>query len=237
MNENQSFADKITQSINERKIKMHPKVYFIIGSGMLGVGLAASVCAAAFFVGVTLFRFRLHRPFGFLGAPNGFEAFIGNMPWVPIVLALVGITFGTWIMRKYDFSYRHAFIGIAGGFVSSLLVFGIAIDAVGLPERAVDLTLIRPFIEQSYSNDTWLIGVASDVNNDRFNLAIPRGDVISVYFRADTVIEPSVPVQDLEWVRVVGEWKDESFNADVLFHEVQPRGTGHIIQFQVPIER
>ncbi|MFH1236460.1 MAG: hypothetical protein V1685_06025, partial [Parcubacteria group bacterium] len=199
--------------------------------------LAASVLAAAFFVGVALFRFRLHRPFGFLGAPNGFEAFIGNMPWIPIILALAGITFGTWIMRKYDFSYRHAFIGIAGGFVFSLLVFGIVIDAVGLPERAGELTPIRPFIEQSFSNDTWLIGVASDVSNDRFNLAVPRGDVIRVYFRNDTVIEPPMPLQDLEWVRVVGEWKDEAFDADVLFHELPPRGTGHIIQFQIPIER
>ena len=237
MNDRRSLADKITQSINEHKVKMHPKVYFTLGSGMLGIGLAASMLAAAFFCGVTLFRLRMHQPFDFLGAPKGFEAFIGNMPWIRIILALAGITFGTWIMRKYDFSYRHAFIGIAGGFVSSLLVFGIVIDAVGLPERIGWAETVIEDWEQRFSNDTWLIGVANDVSDDRFNLAVPRGDVIHVYFRNNTVIEPPIPLQEFEWVRVIGEWNDETFDADVLFHELPPRGVGHIMRFQIPIER
>jgi len=48
------------------------------------------------------------------------------------VLAVVGLSVGIWLVRRYDFSYKTDFKVVIVGFVLTAIVGGLIIDAVGV---------------------------------------------------------------------------------------------------------
>ncbi|MFC1687128.1 hypothetical protein ACFL0L_00930 [Patescibacteria group bacterium] len=231
MTEKKSLADTIDESIKQHKISMRPKAFFIVGSVAFGIGLAASALVTIFFVGVITFRMRVHTPFEFLGAGGrGYEAFIANIPWIPLLIAIVGISVGIILIKKYDFSYKRAFVGVVAGFVVTLVACGFFADAVGIPERADSFGPLKPFTQQKYSNGQWAIGTVQDISDSRLILKAPRGEMIVVEIDNETVIKPQKNIQEGEWIKVIGEMKDDIFYADHIMHGVPPRGAKHFMQ-------
>lgn len=66
------MAMRVMKEIHQKGVKMRPKIYFVLGSLLLGVGLAAALILAIFFINLVLFGQRLNQPFCFsLAGPNG----------------------------------------------------------------------------------------------------------------------------------------------------------------------
>lgn len=235
MNERKSLADNITESIKQHKISMRPRAYFITGSVAFGIGLAATVLVTIFFVGVITFRMRVHRPFEFLGAgSHGYEAFIANIPWIPLLIAFVGIVVGIVLIKKYDFSYKRAFVGIVVGFVVTLIAFGFFADAIDIPERADSFGPLKPFMHQDFSNGQWAMGTVQEISNDQFILMAPKGEMIIIEVNDETMIIPQKEIKIGEWIRVVGEMDEGILHADHIMHEMPPRGVKHLMQQRPP---
>lgn len=218
-----TLAEKISERIKQQHLHMRPRAYFIAGSVLLGAGLVATLLVAVFFVGVIIFRLRVNGAFTYLNGPGGFAPFIDNIPWVPLVIALVGIGGGILIMKKFEFSYKHAFLGIAGGAILSIGVLGIVIDTAGLPERAENVTPLRPLLHMKYSNNSWLAGTIIWINADNLGVGTPNGTSFTVLYTPDTIIIPDTPMMNGEWVRVIGEQENETFNAEEIMHQSTPR--------------
>jgi len=222
-NNNKSLAEKISQRIHEQHLHMRPRAYFIAGSVLLGAGFVSALLVAVFFVGVIVYRIRVNGPFGYLQGPNGWAPFLENIPWIPIVIALIGIGGGVLIMKKFEFSYKHAFLGIAGGVIISIGILGIVIDTTGLPERAEDLTPLRPLLHSKYSNDSWVAGTIVWINNNSVGVGTPNGLSYTVIYTANTIIIPDTALIAGEWVRIIGERENDSFQADEIMHQPTPR--------------
>lgn len=120
--------------IHQDKIKIRPRVYFVIGSLLTFVGLVASMLTSVFLVGLMRFSLRTHGPMG----EYRLDQLLSNFPWWMTIIAIMGSVIGIWLLRRYDFSYKINFKVIIIGVVSAIIVAGWLIDMTGLND-----TLLR----------------------------------------------------------------------------------------------
>lgn len=119
--------------IHGDKIKMKPKVYFVVGSILTFVGLVSSIVVSIFLMGLIRFSLRSHGPMG----SYRLEQILSNFPWWAPILAVVGLIVGIWLLRKYDFSFKVNFKLIIVGFILAVIVGGWIVDSVGLNDALI----------------------------------------------------------------------------------------------------
>jgi hypothetical protein len=123
-----NIAGVVMDKIHHGKIKMRPKVYFIVGSLLAFLGLVASMLISVFLVGLMRFSLRTHGPMG----EYRLEQILSSFPWWAVVVAILGLVIGIWLLRRYDFSYKINFKAIVISFVVAIIVAGWVIDMIGL---------------------------------------------------------------------------------------------------------
>lgn len=114
--------------IRHGKLKMRPKLYFIIGSILVFISLILSILSSIFLFGLIRFSLRSHGPMG----TYRFEQLVASFPWWAVILAILGLIIGLWLIRQYDFSYKINFKIIIIGFVVAITIAGYLVDVVGL---------------------------------------------------------------------------------------------------------
>jgi len=123
-----NISEAVMDKIHHGKIRMRPKVYFVIGSLLAFLGLVASMLISVFLVGLMRFSLRTHGPMG----EYRLEQILSSFPWWAVIVAILGLVIGIWLLRQYDFSYKINFKVIAIGFVVAIIVAGWVIDMTGL---------------------------------------------------------------------------------------------------------
>ena len=108
-------------------------------AGMVGFSIGA-----VFLTNLTLFLLRRHGPMG----QWRLQQLVTSFPlWIP-VLAVVGIVFGIWMLRKYDFSYKKNFWLIILGFILSVILAAVVIVQLGLNDIWSRQGPMRRFYQQ-----------------------------------------------------------------------------------------
>ena len=114
--------------IRTDKVVMKPRIYFIAGSILAGVGLITAVISSVFLLSLARFLFRAHGPM----AQYRLDMIVASFPlWIPL-LAGISLIGGIILLRQYDFSYKKNFWLITTVFVASVLAAVLLIDASGL---------------------------------------------------------------------------------------------------------
>ncbi len=126
-----NVTENIMSQIHQGKIKMRPKLYFIIGSVLTFLGLVFSVITSVFLVGLIRFSLRIHGPVGQLKLGQ----MISNFPWWITLVAIAALILGIWLVRQYDFSYKNNPWLIIFGFILVILVAGWLVDMTGLNDK------------------------------------------------------------------------------------------------------
>lgn len=112
--------------IQEGKLRMRPKIYFVIGSILTFVGLVASIATSVFAVGLISFMLRSN---GILG--HKLDRLISVFPWWVLVLAVLGLIFGIIFLKKYDFSYKIDFKKAVVLAILAIIISGWFVDVLG----------------------------------------------------------------------------------------------------------
>lgn len=137
------------QEIKKRQIKMRPRIYFVMGSMLLGIGLAGAVLAATFFTNFFFFKLRAHSPFGYLRmGRSGLRFFLLFFPWWPLLVAAAGILGGLALLRRYEISYKKSFFLLVIVFLTFILASGFLLHSFGFNERAARMKHLRPLYRQ-----------------------------------------------------------------------------------------
>ncbi len=123
-----NITGAVMDRIHQGKIKMRPRVYFVIGSLLTFIGLVASMLTSVFLVGLMRFSFRSHGPMG----KYRLEELLSRFSWWGPVLAILGLVIGIWLLRRYDFSYKINFKAMIFGIVVAIIVAGLVLDMTGL---------------------------------------------------------------------------------------------------------
>jgi magnesium-transporting ATPase (P-type) len=142
------ITENIMDQINQGKLKMKPKSYFILGSIITLIGLVSTVIVSAFSVGLISFSLR-HGP----NSQHRFDQILANFPWWTLILAILGLTLGIWLIRQYNFSYKIKPWLIIAGFVLAIIIGGYIIDITGVNDvisrRGPMKGIMRNYIQNS----------------------------------------------------------------------------------------
>jgi len=123
-----NITNIVMNKIHEGKIKMHSRMYFVVGSLLTFVGLVASVLSSIFLIGLIRFSLRSHGPMG----EYRMDQLLSSFPWWIAILAVLALIIGIWLLRQYDFSYKIDFKIVLIVFVAVVMVSGWIIDMTGL---------------------------------------------------------------------------------------------------------
>ena len=135
--------------IHQGKIKMRPRIYFIVGSLFVFLGLVSTILVSVFFVGLIRFSLRSHGPMG----EYRIEQLITSFPWWAPVVAIFGSVFGLWLIRRYDFSYKINFKVIIVGFLMAVVAAGWLVDVTGLNDALVRRGPMRGMMKQYFQEN------------------------------------------------------------------------------------
>jgi len=123
-----NITNDIMSEIRHGKLKMRPKIYFIIGSVLVFVSLILSALSSIFLFGLIRFSLRSHGPMG----QYRWEQLVAAFPWWAVIFAFLGLAIGIWLLRKYDFSYKINFKILIVAFAAIIIITGYLVDVIGL---------------------------------------------------------------------------------------------------------
>lgn len=118
----------VMNKIHDGEIKMRPRIYFIIGSILIFIGLVFSFLSSVFAISLMKFFLRSHGPM------TGYrlDQLLTSFPWWGVVLAVLGLTIGISLLRRYDFSYKINFKITLITLIAAIIISGWIIDMSGL---------------------------------------------------------------------------------------------------------
>jgi len=129
-----NITEDVMNQIHQGKIKMKPKVYFIIGSIFTFLGVISAFVVSIFLVGLIRFSLRTHLG---RGAQYKLDQMLSDFPWWIIIFAIISLAIGIWLIRKYDFSYKIKPWIMILGFILAIVITGWTIDLVGLNDSLI----------------------------------------------------------------------------------------------------
>ena len=146
----EKIEENIMNQIHQGKVTMKPKMYFILGSFLTFIGVISTVVVSAFMIGLT--KFYLRSNLG-RGAQYKFDQLLTEFPWWIIIVAILGLVLGTWLVRKYDFSYKIKPINFIIGFILSIILVGFIIDTIGVNDMLTRKGSMRNFMKEHIQKD------------------------------------------------------------------------------------
>lgn len=114
--------------IHQGKIKMRPRIYFIIGSALTFIGVVLSILSIIFLISLMRFTFLARGPMGEYKT----EELLSHFSWFGPIFAILGLVIGIWLLQRYDFSYKINFKVMVIGVVLAVIIAGIILDMTGV---------------------------------------------------------------------------------------------------------
>lgn len=202
--------DQVMKEIQEKDINMRPKVYFVAGSVLMGIGIAAAAVVSSFFAHVLIYKIRYEHAFEYLVfGRHGFELFMMTFPWVPLLVAGGGL-FGGWaLLKHYDISYKQDFWKLLIGSLALIVGLGFVIDQTNVPKKVESMKMFKNLYHEDRADKVFLIqGRVVGIENELVVIENEKGDRAVLYVQE---LPPSLPVKEGSYIRAIGTWDDEFF--------------------------
>ena len=208
------LSKKVMKEIHQKQVKMRPRAHFLVGSILLGIGLAGALILATFFINLAIFRLRVHGPLGYLGFGRfGLRPFLATFPWLLFLVAVGGLFGGLALLRRYDISYKKSFLGLAISLLVLILTAGFLLDFLGFNERARGLKPLGPLFPEQFAGEDWVVGEILEAKNGELVIVTPRGEEVTIKMDEKTLLPFGKDFAVGERIRAIGEWQQGSFMA------------------------
>jgi len=209
---NNNFPEKVMAEIKKKNIKMKPKIYFILASLMLAIGITATSLISIFLVNIISFRLRTQQYFQFLrfGRP-GYRMFVMHFPWLLLFLAIAGIIGGILLFKKLDISYKKTFWMIVIGIIFFILVFGVLIDNFAIGPRMKQMPPpMKRIYQPANQKEKVVSGEIIDIEEDKLKILVGEEEIQA--FLDNRFFNPErVNLEVGQTINAIGDWENESF--------------------------
>ena len=213
-----SINKSIMKQIKSGKVKMRPKLYFLAGSLLLGLGLAATIITALFFTAITTHNLRIYMPQHFLQFGRlGVVSFLSLIPWVPILFSLIGIIGGLTLIKKFDISYKKSFASIVISITFAVLILAIFVDRFGINNQLQQIAPLRHFYLQQFVDQDYAIGEIIAVDLNTLKVTSPEGYSYDVVWTETTMLPKGSNFTPGISIKAVGTWEGATFSATGIF--------------------
>jgi len=203
--------------IKEDRVSIRPRGYFVLGTILLGIGLAGALLTALFALGLVLFQIRSAGPFDYLGLGRlGFPIFLRSFPWLASLIALAGITAGLTLIRRFDFSYKIGLVGIVVGLATLLLTLGFLLDRSGFSERAIRHRYLPRTLRTGLAGKSWIAGQVSTVGESHLEITTPLNERVTLIWNEKTLLPEERTFKVGDYVRALGQREGNVFHAHLV---------------------
>lgn len=210
----QDLSESIMAEIKSKHIGIKSKTSITIGSIAFGLGLASLVTFTVMITSITLYRIRLLGPFGFLWFGRyGLIPLFVTIPWIWIIASLVLLSFGFYLLKKYDFSYKKGYRSILITFCISVLILAVIIDRVGIHEKISNHSIIRKVYTTTYKGSNWIMGEIIIASPSGMIILTPQNERYVIHYSAKTMLPLGADFHTGDYIRIVGKSINTDFDA------------------------
>ena len=208
------ISEKVMKDIKAHEVKMKPRVYFVLGSVVLGVSLAFLILFTSFFIHLVIYRMRVGLPQAFLGFGRmGLTPFLLNFPWIQLGLVVGGLLIGLHLLKRYDFSYKKNIWAVILIAVTLIVTLAAVIDSAGLDRRLEKVKPMGPLYRVNQVGANWVTGEVVEVSGDRIVIESANEKRTVVLWDGSALLRPSSSIEIGDQLKMVGEWDGEVFVA------------------------
>ena len=144
-----NITENVMGQIHQGKIKMKPRLYFVVGSILTFLGAISAFVVSVFLVG--LIRFSLRTHWG-RGAQYKWDQMLSDFPWWIIIFTIISLGIGIWLIRKYDFSYKIKPWFVISGFILIIVTAGFLVDKMGLNDTLLHRGPMKETMNKYFQN-------------------------------------------------------------------------------------
>jgi hypothetical protein len=186
---NNNIKENILQKIKTGKIKMKPKIFFVIKTGFFVMLLLALLFFTVYFVSFIVFMMKVSGLWFLPGfGLDGIRILFGALPWVLILLSLGLIVFSEFFAEHFAFVYKRPMIYSLSAIVLIVIISGMVTAQTsmhaGIFQKASEnnFPLIKPFYDQvsNIRPQNMHTGIISEINELDFNIQTLNGQNFKV---------------------------------------------------------
>jgi amino acid transporter len=126
------LKEKLISQIDEKKIKVHSKKFFLVIKALLEVGVIAAILLVIFIVNLSFYLPRKGIGLG----QNRISNIIGVIPWPYVALGIVGLAFISWFIYKYTGAYKKGLTLVIALVSLALILAGFMLSVSDFNEKA-----------------------------------------------------------------------------------------------------
>lgn len=195
-------------------LTMRPKLYFLVGSTLLGVGFAATILIALFFTLVSSFHMRTHETFKYAWfGSSGLTPLLHTIPWIPIFITILAFMAGIYLLKQYDFSYRANYTALAISLTLGVIIAGTILDHLGTNQPLRRVPPLQPLYQQNFVNSNRLVGTIISLDTSTATIISPEGIEAIIVWDENTRMPFGGQFAIGEAIQAVGSWDGDKFIA------------------------
>lgn len=219
------MSKEIMEEIESNEVQMHSKVYFqVLQVALIGVaGLFIVVSALTMIV---VFRdVKYGEELGLRGyGQQGYTDYVQALPWLAIVLGLLGFLIAYTLVKRFDFSYKHRYYTIVGALIFAVAGLGVVFAVTGTDKPFIETGPLRGLhtLSDEYAKRNVVAGEVVYIETSYVTILSVEQKKVEVYYSEDfRGNKEALEVGDN--VYAFGEQKDGKFEAYVIRKGRKPR--------------
>ena len=177
-----SLEQTIMQQIASGKVHMKSRRHFVALNAILIISASLFCAVAAVFLSLTVHDIRVGQALGLSEFGDvGNRAFIGALPVLMILFALIAVLAVLMLAKHFEFSYRHKSVVLVGVVLLSVGCVSGLVTAAGLNDDLAGTPPFRPLSTlQKLADERRVIGTVDGIEEERLTLVMPDGRLVTV---------------------------------------------------------
>lgn len=209
MSDKSHIHEDVMKQIEKEHITMRPKIYFLVGSLLVGAGIAGAVITSVFFTHITLYRLQSDAVFDYLDfGTSGVQSFMTSFPWIPFIIAVFGLLWGSYLLHEYEMPAKYRYKRVILIFIAILLTSGYLLDRTGIRAHMMGYKPLRPWYGYENQRRPYILGRVIEIHKDGAVIMTPGRKKIFIRMQA---LKDNPTFVKGALIKALGAWEEEVF--------------------------
>jgi len=208
------ITGKVLEKIKSGKIKMRPKIYFILKAILVGLSVAVIAIFILYLISFIVFTLRMSGiwfapGFGFYGV----KIFLFSLPWILISIAIILIIVLEILVKHFSFAYRRPILYSILGIITLVLLGSFALSQIKIhpylfqksQERHLPVAgkFYRDFGAGKFRNAHR--GIVSEITDNGFFIETRHNETLNIIITPETRFPFGKDIKENDSVMILGE--------------------------------
>ena len=205
----------VMDQIKKGNIKIKSRLNILAEKLGLGSGVALITLLLVFVFSGIAYWFRTNQDLVVFSGPGyRLRLFLTTFPYLWLAMFVVFFTFLSYLLKKYDFSYKKPFI-----FITALVIGLIALLSIISYQHPLMANYYKKITRAKYTPKKeqlgFVVGEVIEVTNNGYFINTPNNQQFTVKYDPETIL-PSEPINTGDFVRAIGNLDKGTLDAKAI---------------------